>query len=215
VGAQGRPAVPRHVDRDQDEERTRDVGRPAHGFAEAAELALGVLHAPCREHAGGDHGQREAGAERRDHREAERDAFQLQTDEQDTERYIQERLTIAGDAKRGEPLFAPDAVKAIHQYSRGFPRLINTICENALITGYARQLTTIPQEVIVGVAKDFHLNTNGSKIAKNGLGESDQDLERAKNFFLDLYAATQRGAAPTSDLSQPIPIKAGKHESNI
>jgi len=136
-------------------------------------------------------------------------------DEQDTERYIQERLTIAGDAKRAEPLFAPDAVKAIHQYSRGFPRLINTICENALITGYARQLTTIPQEVIVGVAKDFHLNTNGSKIAKNGLGESDQDLERAKNFFLDLYAATQRGAAPTSDLSQPIPIKAGKHESNI
>jgi general secretion pathway protein A len=136
-------------------------------------------------------------------------------DEQDTDRYIQERLTIAGNPPRTETLFAPEAVKAIHQYSRGFPRLINTICENALITGYARQLTTITQDVIVGVARDFHLNTNGSKLAKNGLGESDQDLERAKNFFLDLYAATQRGSGATPELGSQIAVKAGEHESNI
>jgi general secretion pathway protein A len=136
-------------------------------------------------------------------------------DEQDTERYIQERLTIAGGAARSEPLFAPDAVKAIHQYSRGFPRLINTICENALITGYARQLKTINQEVILGVARDFHLNTNGSKLAKNGLGDADQDLERAKNFFLDLYAATQRGNGSSSELKTPISVEAGEHEPNI
>ena len=136
-------------------------------------------------------------------------------DEQDTDRYIVERLTIAGGVSRTEPLFAPEAVKLIHQYSKGFPRLINTICENCLITGYARQLHAITPDVVLGVAKDFHLTTNGSKLAKNGLGEADQDLERAKNFFLDLYAATQRNAESGTELNPPIAVEAGKHESNI
>ena len=136
-------------------------------------------------------------------------------DEQDTDRYIIERLAIAGAASRTEPLFAAEAVKLIHQYSKGFPRLINTICENALITGYARQLNIITPDVVLGVAKDFHLTTNGSKLAKEGLSGADQDLERAKNFFLDLYAATQRNPESETELNPPMVVEAGKHESNI
>ena len=135
-------------------------------------------------------------------------------DEKDTDRYIQERLTIAGSAPGAEPLFGPEAVRAIHQYSRGFPRLINTICENALITGYARQLPTITQDVILGVARDFHLNTNGAKISEKGLGGGG-DLERAKDFFLDLYAATQRGTGASSKVSSKLAVEAGEHESTI
>jgi len=135
-------------------------------------------------------------------------------DEQDTDRYIQERLTIAGAGARQEPVFAPEAVKTIHQYSKGFPRLINTICENSLITGYARQMTTINKEVVLGVARDFHLNTNGSKLAKSN-GDAEQELEQAKNFFLDLYAATQKGRGPSSESNSPIAVEAGEHESNI
>jgi general secretion pathway protein A len=136
-------------------------------------------------------------------------------DEQDTERYITERLSIAGAMPGSESVFSADAVKAIHRYSRGFPRLINTICENALITGYAQQLHSIPAEVILGVAKDFHLITSTSKIGKNPLNESEHELDRAKNFFLDLYAATQRQAEPEQDLKRPFVVEAGKHESDI
>lgn len=136
-------------------------------------------------------------------------------DEQDTGKYILERLTIAGSGPRTEPLFTPAAVKAIHQYSRGFPRLINTICENALITGYALQATSITPEVILGVAKDFHLTTNGSKLGKKAKDDADADLERAKNFFLDLYAATQRPTGSDSELNSPIAVEAGEHESDI
>lgn len=135
-------------------------------------------------------------------------------DEGDTDRYISERLTIAGGVSRTEPLFSPESVKTIHQYSRGYPRLINTICENALITGYARQLHTITSEIILGVARDFHLNTNGSKLAKNGQRDADQEVERARSFFLDLHAATQRNADSDSE-SKPIAVEAGKHESDI
>lgn len=135
-------------------------------------------------------------------------------DEQDTDRYIQERLAIAGGGFRDEPLFSPDAVKTIHRYSRGFPRLINTICENSLITGYAQQLSVITSEIVSGVASDFHLTQNGSKIAHN-TPNIDQDLERARNFSLDLYEATQKTNGAGSELNPPITVEAGGHESDI
>jgi general secretion pathway protein A len=135
-------------------------------------------------------------------------------DEVDTDRYIVERLTIAGGGTmRTTPLFSPEAVKVIHQYSKGYPRLINTICENSLITGYAQQLQTIPPEVVLGVARDFHLSANGSKIGKKGLSE-EQDLDRAKSFFLDFYAS-QRSSGSSSGVSTPMAVEAGEHEPNI
>jgi general secretion pathway protein A len=130
-------------------------------------------------------------------------------DEQDTGRYIVERLTIAGGPSGSEPLFVPEAVKMIHLYSKGLPRLINTICENALITGYAQQLSAITPDVIAGVSKDFHLSTNGSKLVQNGAGDADQDLERAKNHLLDLYAARHKAAEPDSESKSSIAVKAG------
>jgi general secretion pathway protein A len=135
-------------------------------------------------------------------------------DEQDTDKYILERLMIAGGASRSEQLFSPEAVKTIHKYSHGFPRLINTICENALITGYAQQMPTITPDVITGVAKDFHLTLNGSKLGKEAQG-TDLDLERAKNFFLDLYSSMQRPNGSDSDLDSPITVEAGENESDI
>jgi len=135
-------------------------------------------------------------------------------EEQDTGKYIVERLMIAGVGSEAEPLFSPEAVKAIHKYSRGFPRLINTICENALITGYARQLATITPEIVAGVAKDFHLTTNGTKLGKE-VQSGDLDLERAKSIFLELYAAMHRPNGSDLELNTPITVEAGKNESDI
>ncbi len=135
-------------------------------------------------------------------------------DEQDTGKYIQERLMIAGDMSRGGRLFSSETVKSIHQYSKGFPRLINTICENALITGYAQQMPVITPDVILGVAKDFHLTANGFMSGK-GFESPEQDLERAKNFFLDLYSSMRRPNGTESELNTPITVEAGENESDI
>jgi general secretion pathway protein A len=130
-------------------------------------------------------------------------------DEQDTARYISERLAIAGGGSRSEPLFTADAVKVIHQYSRGFPRLINTICENALITGYARQLGSIGSDVIAGVASDFHLTTNGSKLIKNGRNP-EEEFEQAEDLFRTLNAAARKSTGSNGGLSAPIAVEAGE-----
>ncbi|MES2390792.1 MAG: AAA family ATPase [Acidobacteriota bacterium] len=69
--------------------------------------------------------------------------------------YIAQRLLIAGTA---EQLFLPDAVAAIHRASRGIPRIINLICEHALIFGYVEQLPQIPVRIVMAVAQDLDLD---------------------------------------------------------
>jgi type II secretory pathway predicted ATPase ExeA len=77
---------------------------------------------------------------------------------QETATYIEKRLKIAGADPSSPPLFPSPAVEKIQRYSQGLPRLINTICENALITAYARRLPAVTPEIIDEVAKDFRLD---------------------------------------------------------
>jgi type II secretory pathway predicted ATPase ExeA len=68
--------------------------------------------------------------------------------------YIAERLRIAGSR---EPLFSPEAIKLVHKYSKGIPRLINVICEHALICAFAGQTKFISPEIIESVATAMNL----------------------------------------------------------
>ncbi len=55
----------------------------------------------------------------------------------DTEHYIQHRLTLAGG--RGRPTFTLWAMRAIHRASGGIPRLVNTLCDKALLSAFIRE----------------------------------------------------------------------------
>lgn len=71
----------------------------------------------------------------------------------DTQNYIKHRLEIAGF--RGGNLFHQKAIKEIHSFSKGYPRLINILCDNALITAYGRDLKEIERNVIKEIIKDM------------------------------------------------------------
>lgn len=72
-------------------------------------------------------------------------------DEQETDRYIHHRLNVAG--ARGQIRFSPRAVSEIYRASHGVPRLINLICDRALLAGYAAQTRDIqPEHVRKAVA---------------------------------------------------------------
>jgi len=77
---------------------------------------------------------------------------------EETQRYIEHRLEIAGAGSNAGSLFSSKAVGTVHRFSRGFPRLINTLCENSLITAYARQTTVITPEIVNLVAREFRLD---------------------------------------------------------
>jgi type II secretory pathway predicted ATPase ExeA len=75
---------------------------------------------------------------------------------EETEAYIAERLRIAGATQL---VLAPDAVRLVHHYSKGIPRLINLICEHSMITGYVEQMKPIPACIVesVCIELDLHL----------------------------------------------------------
>ncbi len=75
---------------------------------------------------------------------------------EETGEYMRRRLTIAG-TNGGEPIFGEAAIAAVYAHSKGVPRLINTISQNALMAGYAKQEAKVRAEIIHGVARDLRL----------------------------------------------------------
>jgi len=81
---------------------------------------------------------------------------------EETMEYIQRRLLIAGsESSDAVNLFPPDAVAEIHRYARGIPRLINVVCENALLIAYARQARRITPDILDEIARAFRLTGIG------------------------------------------------------
>jgi general secretion pathway protein A len=108
--------------------------------------------------------------------------------------YIHSRLRLSG-SPGPSALFPPETVAAVFQHSQGLPRLINTICENALIAGYARQMPSVSPEIIDDIAKDFRL---GATMRPEKKTTSDElDVRKAARTLLALYAQLQ--AAQTQE----------------
>ena len=70
---------------------------------------------------------------------------------EETADYIQHRCTVAG----GNPnLFSQQARQAIYEYTGGIPRLINLLCDTALVYGYAEQREYIDAKLVGDAARD-------------------------------------------------------------
>jgi general secretion pathway protein A len=72
--------------------------------------------------------------------------------EAETDRYIGHRLKVAGAEQR---IFTPEAVEEIYALSRGYPRKINVICDNALLYGYRAGLKSIDRGIIQKCRRDL------------------------------------------------------------
>lgn len=117
-------------------------------------------------------------------------------DMDETDGYIHRRLQLAGSPDPAV-LFPVETVAEVHQHSRGIPRLINTLCENALIHGYARQMPSISPAVIEEIALDFRLNVqNAAPLERTGAGQASPDVQQAARTLLDLYAGLRQALTP-------------------
>lgn len=74
--------------------------------------------------------------------------------ENETREYIFHRLKIGGCE---EEIFTKKAIKETHFFSRGYPRLINIICDQALLTGYVKDTKRIRHPVIRECVQDLRL----------------------------------------------------------
>lgn len=117
------------------------------------------------------------------------DLFPLSEDE--TMSYVAHRLKVAGTE---EQLFTPGAIHQIQNFTRGYPRLINIICDRAMLTGYVKEQKQIDADIVAECAREI----------------SFLDPTASKTETIELDRLSRWDSPPVSGLSTP----AGELENN-
>ena len=107
----------------------------------------------------------------------------------ETFRYVAERLRIGG--ANGEPIFSKEAVQSIHNYSRGIPRVVNSLCEHSLIDAYVDSVRPVPAQIVEEVAREFQLDEI-APIAPAGSVSKAQQSASTQAILQDLDTILQR-----------------------
>lgn len=68
-------------------------------------------------------------------------------------RYVNHRICIAGGG--GKVFFEPKAYQLIHKETKGYPRLINILCDRSLMAGFVRESTVIDAEMVTAAISDW------------------------------------------------------------
>jgi general secretion pathway protein A len=69
--------------------------------------------------------------------------------------YVSHRLAIANGARGAE--FTPAAIRLVHEYSGGVPRLINMLCDRALLGGFTAHSQRIDEDLVVTAAEGLDM----------------------------------------------------------
>jgi general secretion pathway protein A len=90
--------------------------------------------------------------------------------QKETKEYIHYRLKLVGQDT--ENTFAPDALSQVYAHSKGIPRIINILCDSALLSGYVLGTTTITPEIMADVIKERNFDRKLTGITEVEIPES-------------------------------------------
>jgi type II secretory pathway predicted ATPase ExeA len=102
-----------------------------------------------------------------------------------TEAYVKHRLRLAGCPRMP---FTPEALLAVHQHASGSPRVINTLCDNALFEAFLSRQESISGELVHRIGKNLGLQGVNASAGEAGerAGASVTALPRTSNSKVDL-----------------------------
>ena len=107
-----------------------------------------------------------------------------------THDYIQERLRIAGGDPQVE-VFSEKALESVHYFSMGIPRVINLLCEHALINSFVEQQKVVQVKTIEDVAREFQLD-EVEPLAPPASLRQDAEVFQSEQFIQNLGEALSR-----------------------
>jgi len=116
----------------------------------------------------------------------------------ETCQYIRFRWAKAGG--RDAPPFTPDALAAVVQWSQGIPRLINSVCDSALLMAYADESPLVGSNYVRAAAANLAL-ADASALYSAGLGATDSGAA----FLPELAALSPNSAYPGPPYGDPKP----------
>jgi type II secretory pathway predicted ATPase ExeA len=85
-------------------------------------------------------------------------------DRQETREYVEHRVTVAGGTSTS--LFEDDTFDLIHRYSGGVPRMINTLCDTALLCSFADEKTSVGAAEILAAVEELGWKEHESYVEK-------------------------------------------------
>lgn len=109
--------------------------------------------------------------------------------------YVATRTKVAGN--RAGDLFTRDALALIHKQSQGIPRMVNVICDNALVSGFACGQRPVGVELVREVCRDFHLSPGPAPASEVVAPAAPAGpLTEAARGFLSVTAPAEDEAPP-------------------
>jgi general secretion pathway protein A len=131
---------------------------------------------------------------------------------EETGHYIAHRLKIGGSEKK---IFKPSAVKSVFDFSGGVPRLVNIICDHALLTGYSRNMRQLDAKVITDCANELRIpaekiSASAATLKMEGSSAGSVDAEneevdqRAIEQSVAVAAETAADSSEQAPQAQPI-----------
>lgn len=131
----------------------------------------------------------------------------------DVKAYVQYRLSVAGVKRE---IFTPDALAALYRLSQGIPRLINLICDRAMLGAYACHQDVIDKQLIKQAAREvlgpgesiWAKLKNWGWVARGGLIGLSAGL-----FMLAVIFAIRPGGDSRPNLAEDLSAKVVEQES--
>lgn len=104
---------------------------------------------------------------------------------EETTDYVQERLRLAGYTGKG--IFTKGALREVYAVTGGLPRLVNVVCDGALLLGYGRESTQIDRGEVREVARDLDLDPSDRGDPDASPGGSGAAAGRPRRRFFGLF----------------------------
>lgn len=117
-------------------------------------------------------------------------------DKEEVGKYITHRLKVAGSAQK---LFTTAAIEEVFQFSGGIPRLINILCDHALLTGYARGSKEVDDRIVKECAEELRI-----PIKSATAGQPETMRVQDSKSIANAAAKTSREAIPKLTPAQGI-----------
>jgi hypothetical protein len=111
----------------------------------------------------------------------------------ETAAYVAGRIRMAGgDAAK---LFTREAVAEVFERSQGIPRLVNVICDNALVNGFALAARPVARQIVIQVCHDFDFST-GHGVKRTVVEDQPRPVAGQSSSARSVDAATESPTPP-------------------
>jgi hypothetical protein len=103
----------------------------------------------------------------------------------ETHEYVEHRLKIAGAGDR--EIFSAEALRQVFRYSGGVPRLINILCDTALLCAFADEKTIVDQGTIATAVEELQWSEYENRVRATNDSTGEHPLQRNALGRIELY----------------------------